>query len=355
MSNILSEFDANEALYRDFSKELKRLVAELLSAEKFQVHSVSCRLKERLKLERKISSAGSKYKSLADVTDVAGVRVTTFFANDIDRVSKVIEQEFLIDWDNSIDKRATLDPDRFGYLSLHYVVSFGPGRGELLENRRFAGLKAEIQMRSILQHAWAEIEHDIGYKSQLALPREVRRRFSRLAGLLELADSEFIAIRAQLADYEAEISKEIQQAPESVSIDKLSLSAFIESNALITKLDNSIAGLCSAQIDPNVHSSVLEGDVAVFDFLGFKTIAELDKILTENENAIIAFAKHWLTTKQKSVVRGVSLLYLTYVVTARSRNRDTVLKALGILRVGASSERAELAERVLTCWDKVKL
>ena len=61
----------------------------------------------------------------------------------------------------------------------------------LRENKAFEGLKCEIQIRSVLQHAWAEIEHDLGYKSELTIPKEVRRSFSRLAGLLELGDKEF--------------------------------------------------------------------------------------------------------------------------------------------------------------------
>jgi len=64
----------------------------------------------------------------------------------------------------------------------------------LPEYKRFSGLVAEIQVRTILQHAWAEIEHDIQYKAISALPTRVRRRFASLAGLIEIADREFQAI-----------------------------------------------------------------------------------------------------------------------------------------------------------------
>jgi putative GTP pyrophosphokinase len=64
----------------------------------------------------------------------------------------------------------------------------------LAEYHRFSGHIVEVQVRTILQHAWAEIEHDIQYKSLRTIPTEIRRRFVALAGMLEIADREFQAI-----------------------------------------------------------------------------------------------------------------------------------------------------------------
>ena len=55
----------------------------------------------------------------------------------------------------------------------------------------------------MLDHAWAEIEHDLGYKARDTVPAAARRRLSRLAGLLEMADQEFVAIRRDLDEYAA--------------------------------------------------------------------------------------------------------------------------------------------------------
>lgn len=178
MAPILSEFDAKKKIYAGFTEKLQHLTAELLRAGDIQVHSVASRLKDRVMLERKLTAEPGKYRELGEITDIIGVRIVTYFSEDVDRVSKVIEREFDVDWTTSIDKRATLDPDRFGYLSLHYIVTLGAARAVFRENQRFAGLKAEIQIRSILQHAWAEIEHDLGYKTELAVPRDIRRRFT---------------------------------------------------------------------------------------------------------------------------------------------------------------------------------
>jgi hypothetical protein len=88
-----------------------------------------------------------------------------------------------------------IEEDRFGYQSIHYLVRIKRERAGLAEYERYAKATAEVQVRTILQHAWAEIEHDIQYKSAIAIPREIHRRFMALAGMLEIADREFQAIQ----------------------------------------------------------------------------------------------------------------------------------------------------------------
>jgi hypothetical protein len=77
---------------------------------------------------------------------------------------------------------------------VHYLIRYSKERCALPEYRNYTGLVAEVQVRTILQHAWAEIEHDIQYKAVATLPSQVSRRFSALAGLIEIADREFQAI-----------------------------------------------------------------------------------------------------------------------------------------------------------------
>ena len=88
-----------------------------------------------------------------------------------------------------------LREERFGYQSEHYLVRLSNKRTALPEYNPHLGLVAEVQVRTILQHAWAEIEHDIQYKSSITIPNTIRRRFMALAGVLEIADREFQAIQ----------------------------------------------------------------------------------------------------------------------------------------------------------------
>ncbi|ABF45723.1 RelA/SpoT domain protein [Deinococcus geothermalis DSM 11300] len=223
----------NEALvqtYREALPEYERLrdavVAHLtqrLTAAGLKIHHVTGRVKRPASLADKLRRKPGRYHTLADVTDLVGVRVITYFERDVNAVARLIEEHFVVDWDNSSDKSKMHDPDRFGYLGVHYVVRAEPDLVPAL-----AGTRYEVQIRSILQHAWAEIEHDLGYKNREAVPREVRRRFYRLAGLLEMADEEFMALHRMARDYAATLPARIAEDPESVFIDAQSMTYLLD-------------------------------------------------------------------------------------------------------------------------------
>jgi len=194
IERIMKEYDRDAPLFDRFRKDIDRLLNELVRVSGIPFSSVTSRLKDQLSFQSKIRSA-EKYDSARSVTDFAGARVITYFAEDVDRIASLIRQpaNFEIDARNSVDKRRALSSSQFGYQSLHLVVSLSRLR-LFMENRAFEGLKIEIQIRSLLQHTWAEIEHKY-YKSEKGLPPSIRRRVSILAGVLELADNEFIAVR----------------------------------------------------------------------------------------------------------------------------------------------------------------
>src|SRR5574341_2531355 len=202
---IIKKYDKEK--YRLFASKVKEIISLILESKKIRPHSITYREKDPEKLKEKMKRMGKEYNDpLHEITDLAGVRVITYFPSDVDKIVKEIEENFVIDKEKSIDKRKTSDPSNFGYVSVHLIVELLPSRLNLPEYSLFKDMKCEVQIRTILQHAWAEIEHDIVYKSTEDIPFELRRNFSSLAGLLEVADREFELLRKM----EKEVSKKIE-------------------------------------------------------------------------------------------------------------------------------------------------
>ena len=253
--NILEEYDKEKTKYLIFCDKLERLVNDLLEANNIKVHSVSSRVKDRLSLRRKIIKPERKYDFLSEITDILGIRIITYFSDEVDQVATLVEKEFTVDIENSLGKRRLLDPDRFGYLSLHYIVTLSQERSQLPEYRSFKDFNAEIQIRSLLQHAWAEMQHDIGYQSQFSVPKVIKRRFFRIAGILELTDQEFMSLRDEIYQYEKTIPEEIKKNPNAVFLDHSSLFHFFSSNKIMMDLDGKIARELSTFTGISFHLS----------------------------------------------------------------------------------------------------
>jgi putative GTP pyrophosphokinase len=315
IAKILSEYDSQETLYRDFAENCEFLLKKLLTAEGYRVHSVTSRLKDRDKLEEKLRREGKSYNQICDVTDTAGVRIITHFEDEVDKIGTLIEREFQVDSERSIDKRKVLDPDRFGYLSLHYICGLNADRLKLAENRKYDGLPCEIQIRSILQHAWAEIEHDLGYKRGSTVPAPIRRRFSRLAGLLELADQEFKNIRGELEKYAASVEDDIRIRPSQVEIDNVSLEAFMHTDPLYQDLINAMASKINARIDRDTGRDL----ATELRYVGIKTVEDLREALASNKNLIFCQWARVIEGAHESSGIGEGLALLQLVIVAVSK------------------------------------
>lgn len=352
LTAIMGEYDEQCALYTEFTEKIEKLVEDLLKENDLRVHSISSRVKDRVALRTKLERAEEKYLRLSDITDLSGIRIIIYLADEVDKVAKIIQKEFDIDQEHSVDKRELLDPDRFGYLSLHYVVSLPATRLKLTEYQRFSDCKVEIQIRSILQHTWAEIQHDLGYKGKQTVPKEIRRRFARLAGLLELADDEFTQIRDSLLEYEATVPQRIATTPASVLINKASLWAFIKSNPLVHEIDRKIASVPKAQV---VESEEYVTDrIDKLHYVGLETIADVDFSLRQYEDSVVAFAESWLAgDKYETLSAGISLFYLCYILVARKNSVEEAYEYLEKQQIGTAEERKSVAQDILSTYRRV--
>ncbi|MCM1500959.1 MAG: hypothetical protein NC124_21075 [Clostridium sp.] len=318
---IMDQYQKRHTIYQNFAGEVEHQLKRILSEENISYNAITCRLKDEESLSGKIDRKGDKYSCLEDLTDIAGVRVITYYSDDVDKVADIVEREFFVDRENSIDKREALEPDRFGYCSVHYVVGMSEERLKLREYQSFSGLKCEIQIRSVLQHAWAEIEHDLGYKNPVALPKKIRRNFSRLAGLLEIADKEFEEIRRFLLSYEEETTKTLrsESEDEDVEIDAILLDKLTEINTDIIEINSQIEAIIGIKFDDDIQPSDYEGSIKKLHWFGIHTLSQLYDFIAGNSYYAIEIAReiivpeNFVMEAQSSVIhRSIAFFYLCY-------------------------------------------
>jgi putative GTP pyrophosphokinase len=225
VEELVSSFRLARPSYQAFVDNISALLASLLRAEGVEHLPIESRTKTvesfRAKLIR--PEKDDKYLNLADMTDLAGIRVVAYYEKDMERICKIVRQNFFVDETNSVDKTDSIEADRFGYLSRHFIVSHGERRRELPENIQFLELKAEIQVRTVVQHAWAVIDRRLRYNNEADIPRELRRKLFRVSALLELADKEFSEIDSSIVALRERYEQEIQAGALQIEINLDSL------------------------------------------------------------------------------------------------------------------------------------
>ena len=159
--------------YRDLRPTLEKLsndaydmLSNALHEQGIYVTGMEHRVKTEKSLAGKLELKGAKYKTIDDITDLVGVRVITFYTDEVDKVAVIAKTIFDVDWQESVDKRKQHELHSFGYNSLHYICRLKTG-----------GPRFELQMRTALQHVWSTIEHDTGYKGDVKILTIVGRRW----------------------------------------------------------------------------------------------------------------------------------------------------------------------------------
>ena len=272
---ILQEYREQWPRFREMATDIYERLSKTLRDAGVVVAAIEYRVKEEDSLAGKLELKGSKYASLADITDVLGLRVITFYIDDVDKVASAVERMFDVDWANSVDKRKIHEIDSFGYLSLHYICSVPD-----------FPYRFEIQMRTVLQHAWANMNHDTGYKSGVEVPREYLRNLSRLAGMLELVDEQFSRIRTELTDYRRRVRALVASGNlDEVPLDGDTYRSYLELEPF-APLNRRIASVNQAEIQ---EVSLLPF-LALFKGMGFKMLGDIDRMIKTHSDGAYQIA-----------------------------------------------------------------
>ena len=199
--DLIRRFSDIRPHYEKLCSEVQYILQKRLQAAGIETASVTCRAKTLgsflAKVDRKSYSDPFK-----DVADFAGARVVCLYLDDIPAIEGIVQAEFEVD--ARVDKLAEKKPNEFGYGALHFVVRLG----EKSSGARYDDLKdlrCEIQVRTVLQDAWAIIAHHLVYKNEDAIPSTIQRQLNGLAGALETADNQFQQIRKQRQAYVEEV------------------------------------------------------------------------------------------------------------------------------------------------------
>lgn len=203
------------------------IIKNLLDKENIDYLTITSRVKTQKSTLDKI-----KRKNYSDakqqLTDLSGIRIIVFFESDIPKVTQLIREAFKVDESNSSNKDSTLKSNQTGYRSVHYVCELGDNRSSLPENQGLSELKFELQIRTVLQHAWAELAHDRNYKFTGKLPAEAERKLFLYAGMLELADRGLDELSNELDSYVKSVEAEVSSGELDLIIDSINLVSFME-------------------------------------------------------------------------------------------------------------------------------
>ncbi|MGI4805968.1 MAG: GTP pyrophosphokinase [Janthinobacterium lividum] len=320
--SILEDYKKNKKTYHAYRERIINLLNDLLSTEQIIVHQLVGRTKSLESLNKKIDEKNDKYKSIEEVTDIIGIRIITYLESDINPIAELIEKEFIKDEANSVDKRK-LQADRFGYKSLHVVVSLNNSRTKLKEYKKYKDFKFEIQIRSILQHAWAEIEHDLGYKGEISIPDEYKRSFNRLSALLETADIDFNRLKTELKEYEKDVPDLIKSKAEAVDINSTSIKSFLETNMVLKESSDTIEKAIGSKME---NSDNFDRIIKIFQYLKFRTIGDIEKALEINKihyiNFVKVFVEKFLKKRDWAPVQSAPLLFFIHFWIGKSEDVD---------------------------------
>ena len=334
-AELLDAYHKELPRLEQLSEQASSLLQAALREQNIELNTFERRVKTEESLAGKLEKKGYKYRTLYDITDVVGIRVVTYYTDDVDKVAAIAKQIFDVDWKNSVDKRKH-QLNSFGYLSLHYIC--------YLKEGPLRTIPFEIQMRTALQHVWSAIEHDIGYKGAVKLPPEFVRQFSRLAGMLEMADDEFSRLRTTMTEYRRQVQSLVKSGHFSeVSLSSDSFSQFLELKPF-QRLNQRIAAVNQAEIFPAPMMHFLP----ILENFRFTNLDDVKQFIVENSDDAYQLAVSQLAITDLDILsESIGLQNLCLVYAIKHGSGLYGIKAIYDTINGEQESNTALAENIL--------
>ena len=330
---LLQQYRELRPTLQQLADEATNMLRQALREQGVYVTAIEHRVKTEKSLTGKLELKGVKYKSIDDITDLVGLRVITFYTDEVDKVAVIAQRIFDIDWQESVDKRKLHSLDSFGYNSLHYICRLRKG-----------GPRFELQMRTALQHVWSTIEHDTGYKGDVKIPNEYKRQFSRLAGMLELVDEEFSRLRTVLTDYRRQTLALVKSGQlDDVPLSRETFRSYLDLQPF-DRLNHRIAAVNQAELFPVGMMPYLH----VLESFGMETLGDVQHFIDENSDDAYQLALSQLAITDLDILSSnTALQYLCLVYVLKHDGGRTGLKSFYDMINGESEANGIVADLML--------
>lgn len=178
--------------YERFASLLVETLEMLLRDKEVQYLHIDYRIKQFDSLWEKISRKDYT-KPFEETEDICGIHILCFYNSDIEKITKMIKEEFnILNWGN---KECEMPPNQFGFRSSQGVIKIKDEWLSTPHFRGFGNLKAEIQVQTLIMFAWANAEHNIVYKSEEEVSWGIKRKYARLSAQMEAIDEQLDSLR----------------------------------------------------------------------------------------------------------------------------------------------------------------
>ncbi|KIU16788.1 GTP pyrophosphokinase [Mycolicibacterium llatzerense] len=189
------EYDEQAEILEELRSEVEFAIHAALRKNSMKAHNVVSRVKARDSYLGKVARKGYK-DPLKQMSDLVGARIVCLFLDDLPKIDRILREVF--DVFDEDDKSAAISPELFRYQSVHYQARIradhvGPHYDNIKQ------LDFEVQVRTILQDAWASVEHTLAYKGAQSIPNELKRDINALVGLFHVADKSFQHLRHEIS------------------------------------------------------------------------------------------------------------------------------------------------------------
>lgn len=350
---LMEQFYALEPALIKLREVAEGALKDTIKQNGLYVAGIESRVKQAKSLAGKLELKGFKYHDISDITDLLGMRVITFYSDEVDKVSALVGKLFDIDWENSVDKRALYENDRFGYMSLHYICRLPKSLYYDETMPQLNEIRFEVQMRTALQHVWATVNHDMGYKTDVEIPSEYLRRCACLAGLLELADREFLSFRQGIEDYRRKVKSLIHDGKyDDISLDIDSFTDYLKLEPF-KGLNERIASINHAEIQPVSMMPYLE---VLKNLMGLKTLGDVERLKSEYGDDAYNLARYQIGNTELDILSStVGILNLCTVSILRNGGGEAGIVNLYETLYGPRPRNASIAKRVLEQAKKVNI